>query len=291
MWRRLKGGGIWRANPERGQWQTATPWVADTAGRRIPGHSGAIRGPDGRLMVFRRRDRRTLMTILREMVWPRGGWRRGLQYIGHRINRLPDRPERIARGIFAGVMVSFTPFFGLHLGLALGLAWLLRGNFLAALLGSFFGNPVTIPLIAVGSVELGRRLLGTGSKAEIAAIADTGGMTRGANEDIAATFAHAFSDLHHNLLALFTADVPKWEGLTGFFHGVFLPYLVGGLIPGLIASFACYGLALSVVRTYQARRQAKLRDRLATIRRTIAQQRAPGGIAPLPAPIPKDPPL
>ncbi|MFC3060613.1 DUF2062 domain-containing protein [Paenirhodobacter populi] len=210
-------------------------------------------------MVFKRRDRQTWTTRLRESVWPRGGWGRGLQYMRYRLNRLPDRPERIARGIFAGVFISFTPLFGLHLGLCIVIAWAMRGNILAAIIGSFFGNPVTIPIIAVGSVELGRRLLGLAARPV-------------GNEHIAATFAHAFDDLRHNVLALFTQDTTKWDGLRNFWDTIFLPYLTGGVILGTIAGVICYGIALSLVRAYQTRRQAKLRKRLEKIRARIAAQ-------------------
>ena len=97
-------------------------------------------------MVFRRRDRRPIKTIVSEFFLPRGGWSRAAQYVVHRLSRLPDPPHRIARGIFAGVFISFTPFFGFHFLGAAAIAWSLRGNILAALLATFFGNPLTTPL-------------------------------------------------------------------------------------------------------------------------------------------------
>ncbi|HEY9022386.1 MAG TPA: DUF2062 domain-containing protein, partial [Paracoccaceae bacterium] len=54
-------------------------------------------------MVFKRRDKRPLWKIVAEFFWPRGGWTRAAQYVRHRLHRLPDTPEKIARGIFAGV--------------------------------------------------------------------------------------------------------------------------------------------------------------------------------------------
>lgn len=211
----------------------------------------------GRPVVFKRRDRRPLRVALREALWPRGGWSRALSYLRHRLNRLPDRPERIARGVFAGILVSFTPVFGGHFVLALGLAWVLRANALAALLATFFGNPVTFPLIALSAISLGHRILGRGvDPARV--------------EGLSQAFADALCDLGHNLIATFTGAVPHWEGLARFFDSVFLPYLVGGLVLGL--PFACAGYALirPVIAAYQSRRRARLRARLEAARARIA---------------------
>ena len=44
-------------------------------------------------------------------------------------------------------MVSFTPLLGLHFFLAVMFAFLIRGNFIASLLGTAIGNPITFPFI------------------------------------------------------------------------------------------------------------------------------------------------
>ena len=95
-----------------------------------------------------------------EAFWPRGGWGRAVRYIGLRVNRLPDPPHRIARGVFAGVFTTFTPFYGLHFVLAAAIALVLRGNLLAAVLSTFFGNPLTYVPIGVISMKTGYWLLG-----------------------------------------------------------------------------------------------------------------------------------
>ncbi len=60
--------------------------------------------------MFRRRDRRPIWQAVVQFMWPRGGWARAFHYVKHRVRRLPDSPERIARGIWAGVFTTFTPF-------------------------------------------------------------------------------------------------------------------------------------------------------------------------------------
>jgi uncharacterized protein len=78
----------------------------------------------------------------------------------HRLRRLPDEPHRIARGVFAGVFVSSRRLFGLQFLSAALLAWVMRGNILAALLATFIGNPHHHTDHRLGSVELGHWMLG-----------------------------------------------------------------------------------------------------------------------------------
>ena len=111
-------------------------------------------------MVFKRRTPRTYYQAVTESLYPKGGWRRAVQYLAYRIRRLPDPAHKISRGIAAGVFACFTPFFGLHFVIATGLAFVLRGNIMAALLATFFGNPLTFPIIIAVCMELGRWMLG-----------------------------------------------------------------------------------------------------------------------------------
>ena len=64
-----------------------------------------------------------------------------------KLARLPASPYAIASGFACGSMVSFTPLLGLHFILAIVFAYLIRGNFVAALLGTIVGNPLTFPFI------------------------------------------------------------------------------------------------------------------------------------------------
>ena len=85
-------------------------------------------------MVFKRRERRSIGEIVGRSLYPRGGWVRAFEYVGHRVRRLPDTPEKISRGIWAGVFAAFTPFYGLHFVIAAVIAKLMRGNILASLM-------------------------------------------------------------------------------------------------------------------------------------------------------------
>ncbi len=209
-------------------------------------------------MVFRRRDRRSWGRFVLEFFYPRGGWYRAAQYVRHRLRRLPDAPNRIARGIWAGVFVSFTPLYGFHFLSAFIIAKVMRGNILAAILGTFFGNPITFPIIAALSLRLGHAMLGTRPV-----------FGRNPNPDdsrgLVEAFSGAMSDLWHNLLIVFTGGTAHWGKLAGFYHDVFLPYLVGGIIPGVIAATICYYVSVPLITAYQQRRKGQLKAKLQEI--------------------------
>ena len=178
-----------------------------------------------------------------ESVAPNRGWRRGAFYEVPGLGRLPAPPHRVARGVFSGILVSFTPLFGVHLLFGAALAWAIRGNVLAALLATFVGNPLTFPLIAALSIEIGYRILDI-----------DGGMSVG---HVLAAFSGAWLDLWDNLRAVFTATPTRWVRLDDFFRSVFLPYLVGGFGPGLLAGFAGYWMTLPIVTAYHHRRERR----------------------------------
>ena len=54
--------------------------------------------------------------------------------------------------------------------------------------------------------------------------------------------------------------------LKHFFDTIFLPYLVGGIIPGLIAAVIFHYLTLPGIRAFQKRRAKKLRERAEKLR-------------------------
>ena len=200
-------------------------------------------------MVFRRRDRRPIWQIVLDFLWPRGGWGRAFEYVKHRVRRLPDTPEKIARGVWAGVFTTFTPFYGLHFVVAAIIARLMRGNILAALMATFFGNPLTYVPIGVASLGTGHWLLGM-SPAE------------GLDGSLAEKFASAGYDLWHNFAAVFTTERMDWSGLSIFYDDVFFPYLIGGILPGVVSATICYYLSVPLIAAYQNRRRKRLREKL-----------------------------
>ncbi|WP_282027896.1 DUF2062 domain-containing protein [Ruegeria faecimaris] len=212
-------------------------------------------------MVFKRRDRRSPVQIASEFVYPRGGWTRAFHYVKHRVRRLPDSPERIARGVGFGVFAAFTPFYGLHFGIAALAARLFNGNMLAALSGTFFGNPLTYVPIGVVCLQTGHFLLGTEFE-------------EGDTHGLMGKFANAIGDLKDNLIAVFTDRVADWHGLGIFYDEVFFPYLIGGILPGLLAGVVCYYLSLPLVHTYQQRRRDRIKKKFEEIKRLAESEAA-----------------
>lgn len=168
------------------------------------------------------------------------------------MRRLPDSPERICVGIAAGLYVSFLPLYGLHFLTAALVAWICRGNILAALLGTFYGNPLTFPLMAAGGMELGGWLLGKEVRMSVGGVMEAVG--------------RAASELFHNLASVITGDPVHWGRLARFFSEVYLPYMIGGLLLGLPFAVAAYLVHLPLVRAYQRGRQKRLRARFEAAR-------------------------
>lgn len=169
--------------------------------------------------------------------------------MAYRIRRLPDPAYKISRGIAAGVFTCFTPFFGLHFLISAGLAWIMGGNVLAALLATFFGNPLTFPIIAGLSVELGSKMMGLDKPMPLDETFDA--------------FSRGSVEIWDNARRVFTGVPLEWHDIDTLFEHVFVPYLVGGLIPGLIAATLAYALSRPLIATYQKARIAKLKKKIA----------------------------
>lgn len=159
-------------------------------------------------------------------IWPRGGWRRSGAYVAHRLRRLPGTPYRIAAGFASGAAISFTPFIGLHFVLAAALALAVRGNVIAAAIGTVVGNPWTFPFIWLWTYSLGRWILGYGQTTKVLP------------EDF------SFQDIFENPF------------------DVLLPMVLGGVPTALVAWFVFFLPLQRAVAGYQKARKRRLRKRL-----------------------------
>ena len=181
----------------------------------------------------------------------------------YRLRRLPDPAHKISRGIAAGIFASFTPLYGFHFVTAGLIAWALRGNILAAMLATFFGNPITFPVIATISVELGTWLLG---------------QPRVPPQDILLGFSLASVELWGNLAAIVTPETTTWSETRAFFSRIFIPYFIGGIAPGFVTALAVYWMANPIIASYQKGRIARVKERFEARRRAAEAVKARGRI-------------
>jgi uncharacterized protein (DUF2062 family) len=209
-------------------------------------------------VVFKRRDPRSWARTVFEFFFPRGGWRRASSYIYHRLRRLPDSPERIARGVFAGTLASFMPFFGFHFLTAALIGWVIRANILASLIATFVGNPFTFPIFAGAALAMGGWILGIEVDMTV--------------QEVMTDVGRAFMQLWKNFTALLTGGEMHWSSLQKFFWHVFAPYTIGGILPGIATGLVLYYVSLPIIRRYQRRRANKAAERNA--RRIETQLRA-----------------
>ena len=198
-------------------------------------------------MVFKRREPLGWGAWLREQVYPRGGFKRAIRYVVHRMRRLPDQPHRVARGVFAGSVIGFLPLPGLQFVAAWGAARLVRGNVLASLLATFNTNPVTTPFFAVLAMTLGHWIMGI--EAPLNA------------KYIGHAFGEAGHDLWFNFLAIFGPERTRWDGLIKFWHEIYWPYFIGALGPALVISAVAYYVTIPLVAAYQKARAATAHER------------------------------
>ena len=142
--------------------------------------------------------------------------------------------------------------------LAVVVARLVRGNMIAALIGTGVGNPLTFPLIAPVALAIGRRILGHGASGrDYSRVSDA--------------FAQAFGGIQEGILAMLGHGESHWGRLIPFLRDVLWPYLVGGLIPGIAAGLIAYYVTRPLVAAYQARRRQRMLERA---HERVARQKA-----------------
>lgn len=163
------------------------------------------------------------------------------KYLGHRLTRIQASSHSIACGLAWGAAISFTPFIGFHFMLSIAFAWMTRGHWAAAAIGTAVGNPWTFPFIWVAIYETGVLLLGTGDSQDIITI-----------------------------LSNFNLMENPYETL----KPVFLPLILGS-IPYVIITWAIvYFPARNFIDIRKARRARKKAKRAHALRRHEHDQKA-----------------
>jgi len=175
-------------------------------------------------MLFKRRDKASILENIRIFLWPRRSWARSVNYVLLRVNRLSGSAHAIALGCAVGIFVSYTPIMGFHFLAAATLAYLVGGNLLASALGTFFGNPITFPFIWASAYKFGHWILGN----EV-------------DEFRVAGLLDAFSNgiIH---------------ALDNAYEIYIKPMMIGGIPLGFVCGFFGYFIIRKIVENYQSRR-------------------------------------
>ncbi len=164
------------------------------------------------------------------MFWPTMGWVRAAKYIKYRVIRLSDSNHKIAYGLALGTAISFTPLVGTHFIQVGVLAYLLRANLIAALIGTFAGNPWTFPFMWWAAISFGSYLFGLFGLPSSTALPE-----------------------HINLTVIW--ELIKHEPLR-----IFMPWAVGGYLLGILTIPITYPIYFNIVKGAKiARHKARLR--------------------------------
>ena len=191
-------------------------------------------------MLFRRRNPPAVGERIRIFFVPRRNYRRSFKYYGKRVLRLTGSPHAVAAGVAAGVAASFTPLLGFHFFLSFAIAFVLRGNMIAAALGTVVGNPLTFPLIWLLDFRLGTLIHGI--------------WRDGPPQQLPPNFLGSVAE-------------NGWEAI----EPLLWPIMIGAIPLSILAGLSVYALTRSAVGVYQESR----RKRLAARR---SEQRGAGGV-------------
>lgn len=185
--------------------------------------------------MFVRGDPPGRLKQLREFFVPSMGYRRTLKYMWYRITRLSDTTYSIAAGLAVGAAISFSPLVGTHFIQALIVAYFMRVNYLASMIGTFWGNPWTFPFMWIAGYQTGSSIFASFGMFEFTGMPENMTMS---------TMMSAIFEQPLNL---------------------FIPWMLGGYICALlfwpIAFTVCYFMVKSAKEARRKRRLAKLKAR------------------------------
>ncbi len=178
--------------------------------------------------MFKRRNPLSMLQRWRQYLWPREGWYRATIYMWWRAIRLEGSAHSIALGLAVGGFVSANPFLGTHILWAGVITYFIGGNFLAAVLGTWVGNPLSFPFIWLATYKSGSFILGLPGQAE------------------------SFPELSFSLFleAPFAKLAP-----------VVIPMAAGWVPIGLLLGVSVYYPGRWAIETYQKRRMLRLQKK------------------------------
>lgn len=133
-----------------------------------------------------------------------------------------DTPKRTAAAFAMGVFMGFSPFLGLHTVLAVGLAFALRLNRVAAVAGVYMNLPWVIAPYYTLTTVLSADAMGIAMPER---------------------FGHRLRAVFE--LSFVTHDF--WHSLGQLLHPLLWPYLIGSTLGAVVLSAATYALAVPAI--------------------------------------------
>ena len=194
--------------------------------------------------MFKRREPLTILQNIKEMCWPTMGWLRASTYIKHRLARIADSNHKIALGLALGTAISFTPVVGTHFVQVVVLAFIFRANMIAALIGTFVGNPWTFPFMWWAAISFGSYLF-----------------------ELMGLPASSTPPHHVNLTIIW--DIIKNDPLR-----IFLPWALGGYLLGAISMLVSYPIFYNMINGVKIARQKARLHRLHKAAKEITGQKS-----------------
>jgi len=199
------------------------------------------------MSIFRRRRRRPVFETLRYYLWPRTGWVRSVRYVAYRLRRLKGSPDSIAVGVAWGVAVSFTPFYLLHIGLAVVGSWFMGGSLLAAAIGTLFLNPLTFPFISLLTYSIGSYFLAPSADFEDMGVVSIG------------YIFHSFSASFEGMEVVPIGYI--FDKFLEILMPFLLPMAVGGILVGIASWIVVFLSVRMLVSRYRVLRIEKRRKK------------------------------
>ena len=168
-----------------------------------------------------------------------------LRFVKFRLLHVDDSEQRMARGIAAGVFVAYSPFFGLHMLLALILAQLIRANKALAVMAVWLSNPLTFAFVYYPSYLLGRLILPLlHQKPQV-------------DPDQVQHLLNKTFSLRYMLSNLFSADY--WKQAAAVFTKIGLETCIGGVLLGTLLGLVSYWISFYFIIGYRTRKQNRQR--------------------------------
>ena len=202
--------------------------------------------------MFGRRKELPLWARLKGWLWPAMGWRRLFVYLLMRLTRLSGTAHSIAVGFACGAAISFTPFVGFHIALAVVFALMLRGHVIGAVVGTVVGNPWTFPFIWLLTYKVGQMMLGSAEAAPWPAVT---------------MFKHVMVDLGDLVWPTLTGQ-GSWEAFKEVLvdlRALIVPMAIGSVPLALLAGLITYFPLARAINAYQLARQRR-REKRARLR-------------------------